>query len=102
MIQRTFLVTGASKGIGLALSKRLAAAGHEVVGIAREGLPSFPGTLVSVDLSDDKASAEAFVELAQRYSFDGVVNNAGVGKLQRLGEVDGASIRYLSKGSGTA
>jgi NAD(P)-dependent dehydrogenase (short-subunit alcohol dehydrogenase family) len=63
MIQRTFLVTGASKGIGLALSKRLAAAGHEVVGIAREPLPSFPGTLVSIDLSDDKASAEAFVSL---------------------------------------
>lgn len=88
MIQRTFLVTGATKGIGLAISKRLSAAGHEVVGIARDPLPSFPGTLVSVDLSDDKASAQAFADLALRYSFDGVVNNAGVGKLQRLGEVD--------------
>ena len=95
MVQRTFLVTGASKGIGLALSKRLAAAGHEVVGIAREPLPSFPGTLVSVDLRDDKASAEAFVELAQRHSFDGVVNNAGVGKLQPLGEVDLAVVDQL-------
>ena len=42
MVQRTFLVTGASKGIGLAISKRLAAAGHEVVGIAREPIPSIP------------------------------------------------------------
>jgi NAD(P)-dependent dehydrogenase (short-subunit alcohol dehydrogenase family) len=98
MVQRTFLVTGASKGIGLAISKRLAAAGHDVVGIAREPLPSFPGTLVSVDLSDDKASAEAFVELAQRHSFDGVVNNAGVGKLlQRLGEVDLAVVDQLMR-----
>ncbi len=95
MVQRTFLVTGASKGIGLAISKRLAAAGHHVVGIAREPLPSFPGTLVSVDLSDDKTSAEAFVELAQRHSFDGVVNNAGVGKLHRLGEVDLAVLDQL-------
>ncbi len=95
MVPRTFLVTGASKGIGLAISKRLVAAGHHVVGIAREPLPSFPGTLVSVDLRDDKASAEAFVELAQRYSFDGVVNNAGVGKLQRLGEVDLAVVDEL-------
>ena len=95
MVQRTFLVTGASKGIGLAISKRLAATGHEVVGITREPLPSFPGTLVSVDLSDDKASAEAFVELAQRHSFDGVVNNAGVGKLHRLGEVDLAVVDQL-------
>ena len=95
MVQRTFLVTGASKGIGLAISKRLAAAGHDVVGIAREPLPSFPGTLVSVDLSDDKASAEAFAELAQRHAFDGVVNNAGVGKLQRLGEVDLGAVDQL-------
>jgi NAD(P)-dependent dehydrogenase (short-subunit alcohol dehydrogenase family) len=95
MVQRTFLVTGASKGIGLAISKRLAATGHEVVGIAREPLPSFPGTLVSVDLSDDQASAKAFAELAQRHSFDGVVNNAGIGKLQRLGEVDLAVVDEL-------
>jgi NAD(P)-dependent dehydrogenase (short-subunit alcohol dehydrogenase family) len=95
MVQRIFLVTGATKGIGLAISKRLSAAGHEVVGIARDPLPSFPGTLVSVDLSDDKASAAAFVELAQRHSFDGVVNNAGVGKLHPLGEVDLAVVDEL-------
>jgi 3-oxoacyl-[acyl-carrier protein] reductase len=88
MIERTFLVTGASKGIGLAISKHLAGMGHHVVGIAREPLSSFPGTLVSIDLSDDKGSAQAFVELAERHSFDGVVNNAGAGKMQRLGEVD--------------
>jgi len=88
MTQRTFLVTGATKGIGLAISKRLAEAGHAVVGIAREPLPSFPGTLASVDLSDEAGSAKAFRELAERHSFDGVVNNAGVGRLQPLGEVD--------------
>ena len=88
MTQRTFLVTGATKGIGLAISKRLAEAGHAVVGIARELLPSFPGTLAAVDLSDDAGSAKAFLELAERHSFDGVVNNAGVGRLQPLGEVD--------------
>ena len=95
MAKRTFLVTGATKGIGLAIAKRLAATGYDVVGIARESLSSFPGTLVSVDLSDDKASVEAFAELAQRHSFDGVVNNAGVGKLQRLGEVDLAVLDQL-------
>lgn len=88
MVERTFLVTGATKGIGLAISKRLSTEGHHVVGVARHPLPSFPGTLVLVDLGDDKASAAAFVDLAQRHSFDGVVNNAGFGKLQRLGEVD--------------
>ncbi|WP_242138784.1 SDR family oxidoreductase [Sphingomonas sp. TREG-RG-20F-R18-01] len=95
MAHRTFLVTGATKGIGLAISKRLAGAGHAVVGIARDPLASFPGTLVSVDLSDDTASAEAFVALAQHHSFDGVVNNAGVGKQQFLGEIDLAIVDEL-------
>lgn len=88
MIRRAFLVTGATKGIGLALSTRLAGAGHHVVGVAREPLPTFPGTLVSLDLSDDKASAEAFADLVTRHSFDGVVNNAGLATLHRLGEID--------------
>ncbi len=95
MGQRTFLVTGATKGIGLAISKRLSAEGHDIVGIAREPLPSFPGTLVSVDLGDEKGSAQAFVDLAQRHSFDGVINNAGFGKHQLLGEIDLAVVDEL-------
>ncbi|HBD38485.1 MAG TPA: short-chain dehydrogenase, partial [Cupriavidus sp.] len=35
MSHKTFLITGASKGIGRALSHRLAAAGHKVIGVAR-------------------------------------------------------------------
>ena len=34
MVHRTFLVTGATKGIGLAVSERLAEAGHTIVGKA--------------------------------------------------------------------
>jgi NAD(P)-dependent dehydrogenase (short-subunit alcohol dehydrogenase family) len=88
MTERTFLVTGASKGIGRALSNQLADAGHNVVGIARGSDPDFPGTLVPVDLNDTKASADAFAELAQRYSFDGVVNNVGLARLHPVGQID--------------
>jgi len=88
MTKRTFLVTGASKGIGRALSERLASAGHHVVGVARGADTSFPGTLVSIDLNDSKAAGEAFRGLAQRYDFDGVVNNVGLVRLHRVGEIE--------------
>jgi NAD(P)-dependent dehydrogenase (short-subunit alcohol dehydrogenase family) len=89
MISRTFLITGASKGIGRALSDRLAAAGHQVVGIARNADdPTFPGTLVSVDLSDRQATDKALKELTAQFSFDGVVNNFGFVRLAKIGEID--------------
>ncbi|WP_246792858.1 SDR family oxidoreductase [Burkholderia perseverans] len=87
MKQRTFLVTGASKGIGLALSERLVRAGHRVVGLAR-GPAEFPGELVTVDLADRAATDAALAALLARHEFDGVVNNVGLVKPQKLGGVD--------------
>ncbi|WP_024513064.1 SDR family oxidoreductase [Bradyrhizobium sp. ARR65] len=88
MTKRTFLITGASKGIGRALSQRLTDSGHHVVGIARGQDPGFPGTLVSIDLDDSAMSAAAFAELARCHSFDGVVNNVGLARLHRIGEIE--------------
>lgn len=85
--KRTYLVTGASKGIGRALSSRLSAEGHHVVGVARGADASFPGTLVSVDLADSIAAQNAFDDLARQYAFDGVVNNVGLVMLHRIGEI---------------
>jgi NAD(P)-dependent dehydrogenase (short-subunit alcohol dehydrogenase family) len=86
--KRTFLVTGASKGIGRALSHRLAEAGHHVVGIARHPDPSFPGTLVSIDLGDCESVAERLAGMAEQHSFDGVVNNVGFARMHRIGEIE--------------
>lgn len=89
MSSLTFLITGASKGIGRALADQLAAAGHKVVGIARHADdPSFPGVLVPVDLGDREQTAKALKELTQKYAFDGLVNNVGLVRQQVLGEVD--------------
>ncbi|MFC4276709.1 SDR family oxidoreductase [Achromobacter aloeverae] len=99
MAKRTFLITGASKGIGRAVSERLAAAGHHVVGIARGADPGFPGTLVPIDLSDKTASTLTFAELAERYSIDGVVNNLGMIKMQPLGKIDLTEVDEMFRGN---
>lgn len=91
-MSRTFLVTGASKGIGLALSSRLAEAGHTVVGLARTTPPDFPGTLIPVDLANDAATEAALQHVTQRFAVDGVVNNVGLVRPARLAEVTLAAL----------
>lgn len=92
MPQRTFLITGASKGIGRAISEQLAAEGHQVVGIARQaGDASFPGELVATDLTDAGRFPTLLTELMKYHAFDGLVNNVGLVRAQALGEVDLAS-----------
>jgi NAD(P)-dependent dehydrogenase (short-subunit alcohol dehydrogenase family) len=85
---RTFLITGASKGIGLALAHRLVRDGHKVVGLARGADAEFPGTLVPVDLADTRATDAVLADLTGRFPFDGVVNNVGLVRPQRLGSIN--------------
>ncbi|MDR6848849.1 NAD(P)-dependent dehydrogenase (short-subunit alcohol dehydrogenase family) [Sphingomonas sp. BE270] len=94
---RTFLITGASKGIGLALAHRLAADGQQVVGIARQATADFPGTLVPVDLADTAATDAALADLTRRFAFDGVINNVGLVRPQRLGEVELAALEEVMR-----
>ncbi|WP_339453621.1 SDR family oxidoreductase [Pseudomonas sp. EA_5y_Pfl2_R50] len=88
MTRRTFLITGASKGIGRALAEHLDRAGHRVVGIARQPDLSFPGILFPLDLSDRTLTGEVLAELARTYEFDGLVNNVGLVRPQVLGDID--------------
>lgn len=85
---RTALVTGATKGIGFAISSHLNQLGWSVVGIARHPIDNFPGTLLLCDLADTKQTSEMLQQLLERTSIDAVVNNAGVAAPQSLENLD--------------
>ncbi len=87
-MSKFFLVTGATKGIGLAISQRLIVGGQKVIGIARRNTqPEFPDIFYSIDLSDPTATQEGFQHIHQNYTISGIVNNAGIAIPQPLTEI---------------
>jgi NAD(P)-dependent dehydrogenase (short-subunit alcohol dehydrogenase family) len=92
---RAILVTGASRGIGKASADALAASGWSVIGIARTAPENFPGEFHEVDLSDLDATAAFGGRLAERGDVLGIVNNAGVARAERFGEVAPQSFTAL-------
>jgi NAD(P)-dependent dehydrogenase (short-subunit alcohol dehydrogenase family) len=85
MSKRVAVVTGASRGIGLALTERLAAAGRTVVALARsqpglDAVSARTGALgLVVDVSDPMAVAEVFARIVADHGVpDLLVNNAGL------------------------
>ncbi len=85
-MKRTFLITGASKGIGLALAHRLAARNHNVIGVARNQDDAFPGPLHALDLSE-RAANETLTRIVKDGNVDGVINNVGLVRAAPLGDI---------------
>lgn len=95
------MITGANRGIGLAMATQYAQAGHEVLAICRETsdeLEALASKVISgVDLTDDQAVSQltqvVALSLSENDKIDVLINNAGLFKNEILGELDVDAIR---------
>ncbi|MGW4805555.1 SDR family NAD(P)-dependent oxidoreductase [Kitasatospora sp. NPDC004272] len=102
----TWLVTGASRGIGLELVRQLLAQGHNVAATTRSterltaalGATADTGRLLAltVDLTDQTQVEGAVRQAAERFGrLDVVVNNAGYGYLAAVEETSAEDVRDM-------
>jgi NAD(P)-dependent dehydrogenase (short-subunit alcohol dehydrogenase family) len=94
--KKIWLVTGASKGLGLALVKKLVAAGYNVAATSRDAkalnaeVNNSKGNFLALEtnLVDNASVAASIDEIVSRFgTIDVVVNNAGYGQLGTIEEL---------------
>jgi len=100
---RLVLITGASRGIGQALSLKLLEAGNRVIGIGRDfshwSLPRAGFEAVTIDLADLDALPQRLSQVAGDYrpwvdnELDAVISNAGAGRFGHLEQFSPHQIR---------
>jgi NAD(P)-dependent dehydrogenase (short-subunit alcohol dehydrogenase family) len=88
MPTRRVIITGASKGIGLATATKVAAAGNVPIGLARTAPDDFPGEFHRVDFTDRAATAEVLERIVSNSPVDAVVNNFGFARFGRIGSIE--------------
>lgn len=99
--KKVWLVTGASKGLGLALVNELVREGYKVAATSRDvvGLKSAVSAgdnflPLELDLVDDKSVSKAIAQVIKTFgTLDVVVNNAGYGQLGTIEELSDGDAR---------
>lgn len=99
--KKVWLVTGASKGLGLSLVKRLLNTGYKVAATSRtvENLEKEVGTFANflplkVNVTDETSVSKAIAKTLETFgTIDIVVNNAGYGQLGTLEELSDREAR---------
>jgi NAD(P)-dependent dehydrogenase (short-subunit alcohol dehydrogenase family) len=87
-----WVITGANRGIGLALARQLTERGEEVIATARNPatateLVALGGRVVPLDVQDDD-SVQAFAQALGNEPIDVLINNAGMAIKDGLGNLD--------------
>lgn len=78
--KESVLVTGASRGIGRAITERLIADGMHVINFDKEAPIKVAEheTFIKVDASDEKVLRDALAEITAKFAITRLVNNAGI------------------------
>lgn len=100
--QKTWFITGASRGFGLEITKAVLAAGDKVVATVRSGLnelatrlENHPNLLVlPLDITNEQQAATAAQNAVEHFGrIDVLVNNAGYGLLSAVEEASAEEVQ---------
>lgn len=96
----TTLITGANRGIGLALARHLLARGEQVVAVCRRSSQELEQSGARIEAGVDVSDAAALAALAQRLAtthIDTLILNAGILARESLGSIDGDGFDSLRR-----
>lgn len=96
----TVLITGANRGIGLALTQQFAARGDRLIAVCRHASEALEATGARIEAGVDVTDAAALAALAQRLGevrIATLVLNAGIMARDTLGKIDSAGFDAIRR-----